>query len=774
MLHEVLLALSGHPSPLFDEAFAQDFPLITPAEGALLKLVGHLAHLHKAIRLQTKTILEKHPSVICRSVANTILSKHLSRFQQAIVDVEERILSSDSSTVGAYNIVPLASVVSNFNDWRRRLEWLSELSHWIQPTSPSEMRGERSCSHGSQLINRLRDDSLTGYPDIEALAIDLTKTAETAWLRQLSTWILKGRAGDCSAWDFIISEKTTASGTNHTLPIVNGRCLPEFVTSDIAASILYIGKTLNYVESSSTANEPHSAVASLNNMAVQASSLQARSQYVTHLETLDSPITAIQLSVAVSLMRSNLSRQLVHGLLPTHKLAGTLSLLRQFFLACPADFVDSLIYESDKYMRLRHSQIRATSKSSKGPDLAGVMMRETEVEKVLANTWGALAATLGMHQTTDASLDWARENVRLQMTKPSSNDARQGAGDDSNEFGQRMLPDDHFEDVLLATPINLTLELKPPLDLFLNKTDVKSYTTIFSYLTAIRKSYLHLANMWRNNMLRKGSAFAAGPRSSYQYRMHSSRKLRLRALKREADMKPMWAVMSSAVFFLSELGEHNAEVIGSSWERLRLWLRLSPEGPGGFLEQPFQPFSRSDNLRSDRAKMSGMTKEFSDSIASIADVSNPLALDVNPQHDPELVSEAHRQYLAALVGTLLLPQASYIKALRSMLLRVDQLVAYVTRLQGIQVSLDLQDEGVDDGFADQYAQEHREVHAEMMSAGQRLAASQLAVTEQLRVAQTASRMLYQTDARTGFQPWNDGGIDRLLMRLDLRRVDQHG
>ena len=128
MLHEVLLALSGHPTPLFKQSqvernAAEDFPLLSPSERALLQSIGELSEVHRKLREHIEHIAAQHASMICRTVATSIQQTHLTRFQEKILAVESKILSKDASIVGAYDIVPLAGVVGEFDDWHRRMAW---------------------------------------------------------------------------------------------------------------------------------------------------------------------------------------------------------------------------------------------------------------------------------------------------------------------------------------------------------------------------------------------------------------------------------------------------------------------------------------------------------------------------------------------------------------------------------------------------------------------------------------------------------------------------
>src|SRR5947207_1508787 len=135
MLHELLLSLSGHPSPLFSPAVNIDgqqsvrrgLPLLSPSEQALTSTLAQIGSLHCQLVKHTQKISSSHPSTICRAVATSISAKQLTNFQQTVCAIEKQILTRDSTRVGAYDIVPLSSLVGEFSGWSRRLEWLWKL-----------------------------------------------------------------------------------------------------------------------------------------------------------------------------------------------------------------------------------------------------------------------------------------------------------------------------------------------------------------------------------------------------------------------------------------------------------------------------------------------------------------------------------------------------------------------------------------------------------------------------------------------------------------------
>lgn len=201
MLHEILLSLSGHPSPLLraDAAESNALAGITPPERQLLASVARLSDVHVKLISYTAQIAASHPSTICRAVATAIDSVHLAAFQRKVLEVEASILRDDPAMVGAYNIVPLTSVVSEFKEWMRRMEWLWEMVQFMLEKNTNGV-----VCHGAQLMDRLRIELQSGYSDIETTATSLVTAAEIAWLKQVSAWILYGRLPSFGGEDFFV------------------------------------------------------------------------------------------------------------------------------------------------------------------------------------------------------------------------------------------------------------------------------------------------------------------------------------------------------------------------------------------------------------------------------------------------------------------------------------------------------------------------------------------------------------------------------------------
>lgn len=219
MLHEVLLSLSGQPSPLLRASGDSESCAhagITPPERQLLASAARLGDVHKRLTDCVARVSASHPSVICRAVAAAIQSGPLAAFQRKVLQVEDGILKQDPDLVGAYNSVPLTAVISHFQPWVRKMDWLQDLTRFIEESDG----GDREVCRGAALIDRLRVDLQSGYLDVAESALGLVSAAESAWLRQLSAWILYGRLPAYGGEDFFVQKSPTLEDVGLIIAVV--------------------------------------------------------------------------------------------------------------------------------------------------------------------------------------------------------------------------------------------------------------------------------------------------------------------------------------------------------------------------------------------------------------------------------------------------------------------------------------------------------------------------------------------------------------------------
>jgi hypothetical protein len=633
--------------------------------------------------------------------------------------VESRILKQDASTVGAYNIVPLAGIVSEFAEWVRLMEWLWDLSNFILPPDvPS--RGEKDsmrASSGAQLMDKLRTEAQTGYPDIEEAARHLGTVAEASWLRQLSSWLLYGRLPSFGASDFFVQRDD--EDVDELLFRIRHPLLPKFVTRHTAASILFIGKSLNQIRSVQSNS-------SRSNASPNVSELELLPRHVEMLSRVHAPVAAAALSEAVAAIRLSLSRNLLQHLLPREKIVEILTVLHQFFLIGRGEFAMTLIAEADEKLSNRH---RGPS-TKPGQSIKGLLLKETEVNQILTRSLAVLSTLSDIDEHADDILDVAGQVLHLRPHDPSGHrPGTPGRAKDAESILPQMA-NLSFNELLLSVPCSLTMDVSYPLDLFITKGDMEVYTSINAYLLAVRRAHLHLAQLWRHSSIRREHPCPPG----YQYSnsAHGKKilaKRRQRNTARARSMRKVWATCAAAVFFLAESEAYfQGAVVKESFEHFLSWVKGA---------------ANSDN-----------------------------DTDLQQQHDPEALALAHRYFLSSISYSLLLTDLPFPKLLRTFCTHVDELVAYITRLTGIQQSLDLEeDEGVED-FAQNYKKEEKEIALELDRARRRLDSDLKGLVERLReidgerIGTSAPGLANISMDEVAYEPPRIGGIDRLLMKLD--------
>lgn len=763
MLHELLLALSGHPSSLLypsaersEDRNLQD--LLSPAESTLLQnLARDLGEKHKSIRERAGRISSTHHSIICRAVSTAIISTHLAKFQQKILEVEREILEEKPSFVGAYNVVPLTGLVGAFAGWDMKLQWLWRLVEFIQPNSANEEEGgeesQPACT-ADTILGRLRDSTQTGYPDIELMALHLTKIAEGAWLKQVSAWVLYGRLPLVGTDFFIVEEKETGKRdvTNATeLYSVKASLVPAFVTRSTANSILFIGRSINHIR------EKRSMVLHAFSTSISPE-LELLPAHLAHLASLGSPINSSSLSAAISAIRLSLSKNALQKLLPQSRVLALLRVLKDFFLLERGEFAVALISTADE--RLASRQYQSLDKPLL-EGLGNVIIKEGEVSAILIRTWTLLTSLQGADDDESGeSLDLARELLRLTINNKKTIVDPQGQDASAN------LEEPRFDSFLLPTPTLLSLHIPSPLHLILSASNVETYSRIHAYLLAVRRGHLRLSQLFLLSVLRREHP---SPITQIQLphheRMEILARMRQRATFRSKNMRPIWAAIGSATFLFAELSEYlQGQVIRSSWQIFHLWLN--------------PPSSRPPT---------------SSSTASSTSTSTSSA--TTPAHDPETLSLAHSAYLSALNRHLLIPQTEFTSALSLLLKSTEHMCGLMTSISTVQRGLDLEtDHGVQNAFTN-YAVEEKNLLLDLLAAARDLRGRVGSVVAVLRDVDRAGRTTSgaelipaglllpgvkknhieeqkereddeREDEDGRFVPWKGWGVERLLLKLD--------
>jgi hypothetical protein len=417
--------------------------------------------------------------------------------------------------------VSLAKVLSGFDGWDRVLRYLHDLVESISPGCGNleSARKHGELMSGADIINRLRNDIYTGYPRLEEVALHLLEIAETAWLREVSTWILYGRLPAAST-DFFIAEMegdAVSEAEEEGVGVgvlkeytIRQHLLPSFVSAQTASSIVFIGRALSIIR--------------LRGGLTDSPEMTLLPVHLTFLQSLTSPLAPQKLTSAIAAIRLSLSRHTLQTLLPAEKVLDAIHVLREFYLLGRGEFAQNLIEQASERVRNRWRRP------------GNALIKEGEVSAILTRTWGVLSSLQG-EEVLDERLDQARDLLYLSLSTTKN---------------------PGFRDFLVGVPISLNFHLSWPLELFLQPADIEEYDAIFAYLISVRKSQMRLQSLWQGRRY---------PPPQHDYMTPAQRRARLR--EREEKERRIWATASVAIFFLETLVAYwQGEVISGAFKEL--------------------------------------------------------------------------------------------------------------------------------------------------------------------------------------------------------------
>ena len=757
MLHEILLSLSGHSSPLLQRACQKeptqdddaDFLQLSPPERALLGRLVYLSDLHVRVKKYTKEISSFHASVICRAVSSTIASKHLKHFRLKVLDVESSILSKDARFVGGYDIVPLSTLVGEFAPWIRRLEWLRDVAQFMLSTQEQGKAMKAAGCSGPAVIDFLRQEIYTGYEDLQKMALSLVSVAEMSWLRQLSSWLLYGKLSSYGAQDFFI--RTDEIRDAHSVIsefFVDSTLVPGFLSPANVQSILFIGRSLNQIQSQTSVSAADPIVDMI-------------PPHLEYLKSLTFPINTMALSSVLSEIRLSLSQNALSQLLPLQRVLEVLDILHDFLLLGRGEFAVSLIHHADERLRERNCTLEPRQPIRKAGRLDDVTMKEGEVAEVLKKTFEELLLLRVDEDRADDLSDTGQQLLRLSMDKQPAPVQH----NHSIAFQSFLFP--------TATLLTLSLQDDSSLKLFLSPADLREYSVVHAYLLSIRRADIHLSSLWKLTSLRRLHPSPLGPpRSSTRAGSAKLATQRRREDVRECRMRRYWAITGKALFVVSELGSYfQGEVIKNHWQHLQRWLHnFQPTGQDPSSAKGSRPGTASSATEAESLRQTLGSSRSSQALMEARDTSN--------RNDPATLAQAHQSYLRSLTAALLLTNAGYLGTLQDLLSLIDHFVALFGRLLPIQQGLDLQeDEGVMDTLAN-YATDEKEILFEMERSRTALETCLTDLVEKVREiddqrGNDKSNVQTMTDTfdeaglgESLYVPWHGRTIDRLTMRLE--------
>jgi hypothetical protein len=600
------------------------------------------------------------------------------------------------------------------------MSWYWEIALFMQATDNSAATTP-PCT-GAAIIDKLRSEQQTGFPDVEAVAVELSIVAETAWMGELASWLLYGILPAIGADDFFIRVKKHNEATHFSKV---KELSPAFVTSQTASSILFIGKSLHQVRAYGRHPSTPSAYVSQS-----LSDGELVSAHLQHLTTIALPIAPAQLSRAMSAIRLSLSQNVLRHLLPIEATLRLLSCIKQFLLLGRGEFAVTLINEADNRLIARQQSMGKLLQRDPVRALQGLSIKDTEFQQTLTQTWKVLASQ--DEAAEDEVLEFAEAYITL--SAPTDSDSRPSTSGSVNEVPAN-LTNVSFNDLLFPSAVSLGMSIAPPLDLIISNKDIETYSTINAYLLSLRRAQVRLSDLWRRTAARRDNAPLRGSTTGAA----ASPEMRTRSSYRRVATRKVWATCSAAIFLLSEISAYlESEIIRESWDHFEQWAKHPAHD--GSLER--SQLAKDDNVHEESA-----------------------------QRDPETLATGHRTFLASLTYALLLNDLPYTKELRSLLGNVDQLIAFFNHLLDIQQKLDVEnDAGGETGFT---TEEESRISLELDRARKRVDSDLKSVINRLRQLdeeRIGSGRYLNASAESGFEPWKGGGVDRLLMKLEFGRM----
>ncbi|PPQ99559.1 hypothetical protein CVT24_005345 [Panaeolus cyanescens] len=441
MIAEILLVLAGHSSSLFPVDFTLNpaiAPLLHPGEQQILESLGLIAFRYRTIKASCAKLSRSHSRYIC-ALSATLSHILQDEYEGLIIQTESKVLKRDSALVAAGAFVPLSSIRSIFSEWDAPLAALVKLVE--------ELEAKDTWKPGP-LIDLLVSRSKTGVHRIADIISRISISVQRVWRTQLTALLVHGS----------ISSTNPLAGEDFAL--VEGS-IPSCVSVQSRDSIAYIGRAIATIKAVKWQKQLPKDIAE---------------QHTTMLEGV-LPQDRHAFDMVISQIRTNVGEWLWLNVLTKQDIDDAIDSLANYFLIRNGEFSLSLIREIERLKLLRLTS-RVGSAS---------MIREQDLNLAL------LRASLGTTAQHDPSLSKLRFLLPGGPVRPLLPSLTANATPSSPS---NAAPTVVFENHLLGTPLQLSYTITWPLDLFLDRADLSIYSTIYSFLSAVRKTHTRVHSCW--------------------------------------------------------------------------------------------------------------------------------------------------------------------------------------------------------------------------------------------------------------------------------------
>ncbi|CAO3638870.1 unnamed protein product [Mucor fragilis] len=564
MLHELLFVLLGYPGDVFVAspasasttfAIPHNFPLLHPTERECLNRLGQLGWTYlqinqfiasvkdlKLLAAATQDAHQPHGAYIQALV--TCIERTLNDYRSDILDMEQRILNRHDEA-GA-DIIPLALITASLSRWELLLPALHKFIQLLLQ-NPAKY-------HGCRLFDLLMDQSRTGVLEFRAEIEKMMVQLHNVLYRQLTAWMVHGQWVDPDDEFFIVpysaqGRPSTATAWNR-LYVIDYDRIPSHLSHALVESILFVGKAI------ATVNEmdklPMSISRHDDDSLLPFASSRRSFQHLQQLHKIMIPLDMKKrhLQLLLSLHSSSSSTQCASS--PWIRYPQQLQTIVSQVRKSTAEWLFTRVLIGDHGLHRYLESFRHVFLLKYG-DLASNFIEECALWRRKSLLKGDKAAAKPPSHPSKTATIFRYQELNALLGKASigtdAEDQLQGFKLLLQEDQTKQYP---FADLLLVDlRMVLTFDLVWPIDLFLSKSDLKSYSHLWSFLISLKNTQMALNNLYKLLRYHQEDAGAIHKASNEYYE------------------RVVWRTRASMLFWVDTMWNHvQSQVIDVHYQQL--------------------------------------------------------------------------------------------------------------------------------------------------------------------------------------------------------------
>ncbi|KAL5004702.1 hypothetical protein ScPMuIL_018158 [Solemya velum] len=509
MLHEVLLALSGHSGGLFREnggciEVLGDVPFIQPSEIAIL---NRLCKLGTSYRLFANFI-EQHGQTLSlqhddserkEDIHGLYLKTFCHGLEKLLEDYRQVLLSLETSILMDPHL-PLSHLVRTLQEYERLFPALTSVIEQIKSHK----------AHGCYILDILHKNGMSGLPIVRDSLNRILHVCHGVLFRQLCSWLLHGslydpykeffiqrQIGDSPAIildteDFdddlgimgvtgrqlqkqLSMSPATSSAASHQF-CLKADLLPTYIPVRVANKILFVGESIQMFETDRKSSSLHRGSILKNQEEKFAKDLHELSK--------QTEFNGMAFEALIDKIRTHVAEHLWMLVVDDAALIAHLKIIKDFYLLGRGELYLAFI---DQAQNLLRSPPTGTTEHDIN------MAYQQAARNVLFNDETLLQ--------------------RFKLTITTKTIERNSSGSSSSS-GQSTMVESGWNCLGLAYSVQW------PLHIFFTTKSLEKYNRIFRFLLAVRRTQLDLQQCWGLHMHRKNKTINQEDAATWQLRTH--------------------------------------------------------------------------------------------------------------------------------------------------------------------------------------------------------------------------------------------------------------